>query len=184
MRAQEKAPKEKGTRSPRRLRRCPAFLTSPGARITRQTFAGLPQTGCAPFPRTGCGTRRGLRDRDAPPLPRWRSRASQGKPGQARPCLSASSDSEIASWASAGFYREAQDTRVSGQASGPPFFWVLFFGSAKKIPRPRGRNLVRVCRSDQIPVRNSTMVITPMSDYGALHLIRPTQHAGAPPTSG
>ena len=48
--AQEKVPKEKGTRSPRRLRRCPAFLAVPGARITRQTLTGLPQTGCAPYP--------------------------------------------------------------------------------------------------------------------------------------
>src|SRR5210317_917117 len=51
LRAQEKVPKEKGTRSPRRPCRYPAFLAVPGARITRQTFAGLPQTGCAPLSR-------------------------------------------------------------------------------------------------------------------------------------
>ena len=84
-------------------RRCPAFLAVPGARITRQTLTGLPQTGCAPFSRNGCGTRRGLRDRGCLSTTRRRSRASQGKPGQARPCLSAASVSECASWASAGF---------------------------------------------------------------------------------
>ena len=33
-------------------------------------------------------------------------------------------------------YREAQGTRVSGQAVGPRFFWVLFFGGAKKSTSP------------------------------------------------
>jgi hypothetical protein len=34
------------------------------------------------------------------------------------------------------FCREAQETRASGQASGPRFFWVLFFGGAKKSTSP------------------------------------------------
>jgi len=32
--------------------------------------------------------------------------------------------------------REAQGTRVSGQAFGTPFFWLLFFGGAKKSSSP------------------------------------------------
>ena len=37
------------------------------------------------------------------------------------------------------FSREAQGTRVAGCAFGPPFFWVLFFGGAKKsISAPAG----------------------------------------------
>ena len=54
--AQEKVPKEKGTRRPRRhvFQQIPrggisrAFLAVPGARITWQPLSGLPQTGCAP----------------------------------------------------------------------------------------------------------------------------------------
>jgi hypothetical protein len=33
-------------------------------------------------------------------------------------------------------YREAQGTRVAGKPSGSPFFWVLFFGGAKKSTSP------------------------------------------------
>ena len=113
LRAQEKVPKEKGTRRPRRLRRYPALLAVPGARITRQPFPGLPQTGCAPPPRNGCGTRRGLQGRWAPPPSR-----------------------------------------------------SPLVGFTPRAPEPVGRN--------------PTVVIVPMSDYGATHLIRPTG-AGLPP---
>jgi hypothetical protein len=36
-------------------------------------------------------------------------------------------------------WREAQGTRVAGKPPGPPFFWVLFFGGAKKSISPKGR---------------------------------------------
>jgi hypothetical protein len=32
--------------------------------------------------------------------------------------------------------REAQGTREAGKPSGSPFFWVLFFGGAKKSTSP------------------------------------------------
>ena len=175
MRAQEKVPKEKGTRSPRRPCRYPAFLAIPGARITRQTFAGLPQTGCAPLSRNGCGTRRGLRDQGCLSPPRRRSRASRGKPGQARPCLSESSDKRDRESGERRFCRDAQETRVSGQASGPPFFGVLFFGGAKKSTSPdraktdsRKRNQYLGSNRSEPEIRWIAMT---MSDYGATHLI-------------
>jgi len=34
------------------------------------------------------------------------------------------------------FAREAQGTRVAGKPPGSPFFWVLFFGGAKKSISP------------------------------------------------
>ena len=136
MRAQEKVPNEKGTRSPRRLTPMPCVPRQSGARITRQTFSGLPQTGCAPFHRASCGTRRGLRDPGFQPITRWRRRASQGKPGQARPCLGASSGERDRELDERRFCRDAQGTRISGQAFGPPFFGVLFFGGPKKSASP------------------------------------------------
>ena len=152
MRAHEKVPNEKGTRSPPRHlpQQIPrggisrARITSPAARITRQPLSGLPQTGCAPFPRTDCGTRRGPRDPGLPSHFGRRSRASQGKAGQARPCLSASSDERDRELGERRFYREAQGTRVSGQASGPPLFGVLFLAGQRKVPRPTGRNLTEI----------------------------------------
>ena len=46
------------------------------------------------------------------------------------------------------FCREAQGTRVSGQASGPPFFGVLFFGGAKKSTSPDRAKPVKTRRSE------------------------------------
>ena len=150
MRAQEKVPKEKGTRSPRRLRRCPAFLAIPGARITRQPLSGLPQTGCAPFPRNGCGTRRGLRDPGFQPIARRRSRASQGKPGQARPCLSELSVSEIASWASAGFPEKHRGPAIAGKPTGHLSFGYFSLVAKEKYLARQGEIdaeiILRVCR--------------------------------------
>ena len=116
-------------------RRCPAFLATPGARITRQTLSGLPQTGCAPLSRNGCGTRRGLRDLGLFSPSRWRSRASQGKPGQARPCLSESSASEIASWASAGFAEKRRGPASAGKPPGRLSFGYFSLAEQRKVPR-------------------------------------------------
>ncbi len=51
-----------------------------------------------------------------------------------RPCISGAELGERANG------REAQGTRRSGPAFGSPFFWVLFFGEAKKSTSPsKGR---------------------------------------------
>ena len=107
--------------------------------------------------------------------PRRRSRASQGKPGQARPCLSASSDKRDRESGERRFCRDAQETRVSGQASGPPFFGVLFFGGAKKSTSPDRAKTDSRKRNQYLGSNRSEPVIRwiamTMSDYGATHLI-------------
>jgi len=112
LRAQEKVPKEKGTRRPHRLPPMPCVpRQSGGAHNSEFSGAGkpapenLPRTGCAPLPGLAAvlgechGTGGDISK------PRWRRRASQG-------------------------------TRVAGKPSGPRFFWVLFFGGAKKSTSP------------------------------------------------
>jgi hypothetical protein len=55
-------------------------------------------------------------------------------------CLSVSSVSEIASSASAGFHEKRRKPASAGKPPGPDFFWVLFFGGAKKSTSPIRRN--------------------------------------------
>ncbi|MGB5440680.1 MAG: hypothetical protein WBN90_13660, partial [Gammaproteobacteria bacterium] len=53
------------------------------------------------------------------------------------PCLSFRAQREC-EWRMRRFSREAQGTRAAGCAFGPPFFWILFFGGAKKSISPAG----------------------------------------------
>ncbi|MEN8206456.1 MAG: hypothetical protein ABFS24_10640, partial [Pseudomonadota bacterium] len=46
---------------------------------------------------------------------------------------------ETASCASAGLREKRREPASAGKPSGPPFFWVLFFGGAKKSTSPTGR---------------------------------------------
>jgi hypothetical protein len=62
--------------------------------------------------------------------PVWRRRASQCKPEQARALFERSELRERRA------LREAQGTREAGKPPGSPFFWVLFFGGAKKSISP------------------------------------------------
>ena len=67
-------------------------------------------------------------------------------------CLS---ESSVASCASAGLYEKRREPALAGKPSGPPFFWVLFFGGQRKVPRPAGRNPrineQRITHRNQIP---------------------------------
>ena len=146
MRAQEKVPKEKGTRCPHRLTPIPCVPRQSGARATRsfKRPATRPHKTCLKqgahlFPNrlrysvsaTGLG---------------WCTPIPLAQPSIAG-ILRASEPSCRAGFASRrrgkccesgerSKYREAQGTRVSGQAVGPHFFWVLFFGGAKKSTSP------------------------------------------------
>jgi hypothetical protein len=48
--------------------------------------------------------------------------------------------------------REAQGTRLAGKPTGSPFFWVLFFGEAKKSTSPEGakHNRQRIASSSHL----------------------------------
>jgi len=54
-------------------------------------------------------------------------------------CLSVSSASEIASSASAGFHEKRREPASAGKPPGPHFFWILFFGGAKKSISPQAK---------------------------------------------
>jgi hypothetical protein len=162
LRAQEKVSKEKGTRSPCRLTPMPCVPRRSGSAHNsadlrrsasdrmrafipeRLRYSARPtRPGYFPLPHRKQHRRRitafGIIRPTETGLPfhfRRRSRASQGKPGQARPCLSVSSNERDRESGERRFSREAQVTRDSGQASGPPFFGVLFFGGAKKSTSP------------------------------------------------
>jgi hypothetical protein len=78
-------------------------------------------------------------------MPRWCSRAPQEKPGHARPLFETeASVSEIGELGARRFFRGAEGTPrytlgvLWGKPSGPPFFWFVFFGGAKKMNSPGG----------------------------------------------
>ena len=47
---------------------------------------------------------------------------------------------ETASCASAGLHEKRREPALAGKPLGPRFFWILFFGGAKKSISPTGRN--------------------------------------------
>ena len=151
MLAQEKVPKEKCTRSPHRLCRCPAFLAAGGAHNSALAGAHRLRQGARLFPdmlrysvrATGLGgssQRRFGFDCTSHP---WRSRASQKSPGEARALFEESSVSEIASCASAGLC-ETRRARlrsglvVTGKPLGATFLLGTFLWWLKKSTSPIG----------------------------------------------
>jgi hypothetical protein len=46
--------------------------------------------------------------------------------------------------------REAQGSRVAGKPPGLPFFWVLFFGEAKKVQEPPAH-----ARESTLPIKGA-----------------------------
>ena len=142
MRAQEKVPKEKGTRCPHRLTPMPCVpRQSGGAHNSEFNEAGLPaplnlpRTGCAPVPGlaavlgecdgTGGGTPfplalpsiAGILRASEPPCRAGFASRRRGK------CCESGERSK---------YREAQGTRVSGQAVGPAFLLGAFLWRRKE----------------------------------------------------
>ena len=101
--------------------------------------------GCTNGPKNTCPDSRG------------RSRASQGFWGQVSPpCLSWPGVFPACELGERPKAREAQGTRIAGKPSGSPFFWVLFFGEAKKSASPKGAKPgAKICFS---PVRVKTDV--------------------------
>jgi len=144
--AQEKVPKEKGTRRPHRLAPIPCVPRQSGGRAQLGARAGLKN------PALAC-LKQGARP--DPGLPAVLGEVNGSKGG--RPvtvgaaeyrsenrikraaCLSVSSVSEIASSASAGFHEKRREPASAGKPPGPRFFWVLFFGGAKKSTSPQAK---------------------------------------------
>ena len=149
MLAQEKVPKEKCTRSPHRLTPVPCGpRPAGGTHNSRARWRSLRSDrvrACIPaglrysVRATGLGGNSQYRlGFDVQPLgaAEHRSKARE----KLAPCLSESSVSEIASCASAGLCEKRREPALAGKPLGPPFFWVLFFGGQRKVPRLSGRD--------------------------------------------
>ena len=153
--AQEKVPKEKGTRCTHRLTPMPCVPRQSGGAQN-----SLRSNSCAPDPRLSAvlgECRRvwggGLEFHVPSGAAEHRSEVRM----TLAPCLSVSELRERRT------SREAQGTRVAGQPPGSPFFWYFslakqrkvqeLLGKQEKVPRPAGRNLrikKGIIRSDEI----------------------------------
>ncbi len=121
------------------LRGCPALLGISSARPTRRigyaanaACKSSSNRGLA-SPRNPCDARLRQRAFGCHPESLGCSRASQEKPGEARSCLSRGTRRVLR----APVFPRSTGKSRSDQTPGPPFFWVLFFGGAKKSTSPR-----------------------------------------------
>ena len=146
MLAQEKVPKEKGTRSTHRLTPMPCVPRQSGARATRSFMgpASRPHKTCLEqgahlFPDrlrySVSATGPGLSTQTPLAQPSIAGILRASEP-YCRAGFASRRRSKFCEFGERSKYREAQGTRFSGQAAGPRFFWVLFFGGAKKSTSP------------------------------------------------
>lgn len=161
---EEKGRKERAPRVPFFQGHCatlPALLANPGARTTRDLATlDCARTGHAPDSRMGCDTRRGTRGSqswwfsDPPsgaaehrrPHPAQRDASLAGEPPCRAVFASRQTQQMLQVRRAPERPRSARGPVMSycewpGKPPGSPFFWLLFFGDAKKSnSRPKARN--------------------------------------------
>jgi hypothetical protein len=105
---------------------------------------------------------------DATQNPVWRSRASQGKPGKARACLSVIERSEIASCASAGFTekhrRSGHKSQIYARTSHRvPFSLGTFSWASKRKYLARGGETCAKCKIEVEKCSGDKFILAPLA---------------------
>jgi len=160
--AQEKLPKEKGTRCPRRLAPIPCVPRQTGrrAQLGAMTGSSIPSWLASNRARSFCpvclrysarATGPGAPSRKPVGAAEHRSRFGIERAALFELDLQAAGAANPASSASAQTGEKRREPASAGKPSGPPFFWILFFGGAKKSSSPSGRN----------PTSNPTREVNP-----------------------
>ncbi len=148
--AQEKVPKEKGTRSTHRLTPMPCVPRQSGARATRSFMgpASRPHKTCLEqgahlFPDwlrySVSATGPGL----PPPTPLAQPSIAGILRASEPPCRAGFASrrrSKFCEFGERSKYREAQGTRKAGKPSGRVSFGYFSLAEQRKVPRPSGRN--------------------------------------------